>query len=45
VFLDAQTKTVIAHGSPSALRDTCPDPQVQAFMRREHYDAGAEGKV
>jgi phospholipid/cholesterol/gamma-HCH transport system ATP-binding protein len=45
VFLDAQTKTVIAHGSPSALRDTCSDPQVQAFMRREHYDAGAEGKV
>jgi phospholipid/cholesterol/gamma-HCH transport system ATP-binding protein len=44
VFLDARTKTVIAHGSPSRLRDTCPDPQVQAFMRREHFDAGAEGK-
>jgi phospholipid/cholesterol/gamma-HCH transport system ATP-binding protein len=34
VFLDAQTKTVIAHGSPSALRDRCVDPQVQAFMQR-----------
>jgi phospholipid/cholesterol/gamma-HCH transport system ATP-binding protein len=36
VFLDAQTRTVIAHGSPATLRDSCPDPQVQAFMRREH---------
>ena len=39
VFLDAQTKTVIAHGSPSVLRDTCTDSQVQAFMQREHVDA------
>lgn len=43
VFLDAQTRTVIAHGSPSALRDGCADPQVQAFMRRKHYDT--DGKV
>ena len=35
VFLDAQTKTAIAHGSPEVVRDTCPDPQVEAFMRRE----------
>jgi len=34
VFLDAQTRIAIAHGAPAALRDTCPDPQVQAFMRR-----------
>jgi phospholipid/cholesterol/gamma-HCH transport system ATP-binding protein len=39
VFLDAQTKTAIAHGSPAALRDTCPDPQVEAFMRRERPEA------
>jgi phospholipid/cholesterol/gamma-HCH transport system ATP-binding protein len=45
VFLDAQTKTVIAHGAPSALRDSCPDPQVRAFMRREHNKAATEGKV
>lgn len=45
VFLDAQTKTVIAHGSPSTLRDSCSVPQVRAFMRREHYETGAEGKV
>ena len=44
VFLDAQTKTVIAHGSPSALRDSCSDPQVQAFMRREHYDVATARK-
>ncbi|HEY0181404.1 MAG TPA: ATP-binding cassette domain-containing protein [Rhodopila sp.] len=44
VFLDAETKTAIAHGSPSALRDSCPDPQVQAFMRRERPEALAAGK-
>jgi phospholipid/cholesterol/gamma-HCH transport system ATP-binding protein len=43
VFLDAETRTVIAHGSPSALRDTCSDPQVRAFMRREHDSV--EGRV
>jgi phospholipid/cholesterol/gamma-HCH transport system ATP-binding protein len=45
VFLDAKTKTVIAHGSPATLRDTCPDPQVQAFMKREHLEDAAERKV
>jgi phospholipid/cholesterol/gamma-HCH transport system ATP-binding protein len=44
VFLDATTRTVIAHGSPAVLRDTCDDPQVKAFMRREHLDATAERK-
>ncbi len=39
VFLDAQTKTPIAHGSPSALRDASTDPQVVAFMRRERPEA------
>lgn len=43
VFLDAQTKTVIAHGSPAAMRDTCPDRQVEAFMRRERPEALAGG--
>ncbi len=45
VFLDAQTKTVIAHGSPATLRDTCPDDQVQSFMRREHHEGAADRKV
>jgi phospholipid/cholesterol/gamma-HCH transport system ATP-binding protein len=44
VFLDAQTKTVIAHGAPSTLRDSCPHPQVRAFMRRQHDEAATEGK-
>ena len=44
VFLDAQTKTAIAHGSPAELRDTCPDPQVEAFMRRERPEALTAGK-
>jgi phospholipid/cholesterol/gamma-HCH transport system ATP-binding protein len=35
VFLDAGTRTAIAHGAPAAMRDTCDDPQVRAFMRRE----------
>lgn len=39
VFLSADTKTVIAHGAPTALRDGCEDPTVQAFMRREQLDA------
>lgn len=32
LFLDAETKTAIAHGSPRALRDTCDHPKVRAFM-------------
>ncbi len=34
VFLDADTKTAIAHGSPRALRDACDHPTVRAFMER-----------
>jgi phospholipid/cholesterol/gamma-HCH transport system ATP-binding protein len=34
VFLDARTKTPIAHGSPAELRDHCTDHQVRAFMHR-----------
>jgi phospholipid/cholesterol/gamma-HCH transport system ATP-binding protein len=34
VFLDAETKTAIAHGSPRALRDNCDIPAVRAFMDR-----------
>ncbi len=45
VFLDARTKTVIAHGSPATLRDTCQDPTVQSFMRREHHEDAAPGKA
>ena len=34
VFLDADAKTAIAHGAPRTLRDSSPNPTVQAFMRR-----------
>jgi phospholipid/cholesterol/gamma-HCH transport system ATP-binding protein len=34
VFLDAETKTAIAHGSSRTLRDTCDHPAVRAFMER-----------
>lgn len=36
IFLDAQTKTPIAHGAPAWLRDHCQDPQVSAFMQRRN---------
>ncbi|EHH69657.1 ABC transporter ATP-binding protein [Gluconobacter morbifer] len=35
IFLDAITKTPIAHGSPCDLRDHCENPLVHAFMHRE----------
>jgi len=38
IFLDADTKTAIAHGSPRALRDACDHPTVRAFMERGRVD-------
>jgi phospholipid/cholesterol/gamma-HCH transport system ATP-binding protein len=35
IFLDADSKTAIAHGSPASLRDTCDHPTVHAFMHRD----------
>jgi len=35
VFLDAETRTVIARGAPKMLRDTCKHPLVHAFMIRD----------
>lgn len=34
VFLDAETRTMIASGDPKILRDACPDPKVRAFLTR-----------
>jgi phospholipid/cholesterol/gamma-HCH transport system ATP-binding protein len=45
VFLDAITKTAIARGSPASMRDSCKDPQVEAFMRRERPEALASGQA
>ncbi len=34
IFLDAETRTPIAHGAPKHLLENCSKPQVQAFLRR-----------
>jgi phospholipid/cholesterol/gamma-HCH transport system ATP-binding protein len=34
IFLDADTKTAIAHGAPRQLRQSCDNPTVHAFMHR-----------
>jgi phospholipid/cholesterol/gamma-HCH transport system ATP-binding protein len=34
VFLDADTRTMIAQGNPSELRDSHPDPKVRRFLTR-----------
>jgi phospholipid/cholesterol/gamma-HCH transport system ATP-binding protein len=35
VFLDVKTRTAIARGSPTSMRDNSQEPRVQAFMQRE----------
>jgi phospholipid/cholesterol/gamma-HCH transport system ATP-binding protein len=42
VFLDSESKTAIAHGAPSRLRDECDQPLVQAFMRRDRPAADTD---
>jgi phospholipid/cholesterol/gamma-HCH transport system ATP-binding protein len=34
VFLDSETKTMIAHGNPKALLADPPHPRVRAFLTR-----------
>lgn len=34
VFLDTDTKTMLASGDPKMLRDACPDPKVRNFLTR-----------
>jgi phospholipid/cholesterol/gamma-HCH transport system ATP-binding protein len=34
VFLDAETRTAIAHGNPRTLIDQCDHPKVREFLRR-----------
>lgn len=44
VFLDPDTRTMIAGGNPRLLRDESPDPRVRRFLLRgEHDDATAVG--
>jgi phospholipid/cholesterol/gamma-HCH transport system ATP-binding protein len=46
VFLDGETKTMLARGEPRDLLEHCPDPQVQAFLRRgEQSDVPGETAV
>ena len=40
VFLDAETKTMIASGDPKALRDTSPDPKMREFLTRGEAGVG-----
>lgn len=35
VFLDAETRTMIASGDPEQLKQDCDDPRVRAFLNRE----------
>lgn len=42
VFLDPETRTMIATGNPRELRDQSEDPRVRAFLRRG--DDGAEAR-
>ena len=38
VFLDPETKTMLAVGHPATLRDTSPEPKIRAFLRRGEAD-------
>lgn len=41
IFLDGDTHTAIAHGSPRRLRETCAHPVVRAFMQRAALETDA----
>ena len=40
VFLDRDTKTVIANGSPATLRESCPIDKVRLFLNRGRRNTG-----
>lgn len=40
VFLDRDTKTVIANGPPAALRESCPIDKVHLFLNRGRLNTG-----
>jgi phospholipid/cholesterol/gamma-HCH transport system ATP-binding protein len=39
IFLDAETKTMLAVGHPKTLRDASPEPKIRAFLRRGEAEA------
>lgn len=45
IFLDGESKTAIAHGSPRFLRDHCEHPAVRAFMQWGAAPGGKEGEA
>ena len=45
VFLDGDTKTMIAQGDPKILRDECPDPMVRNYLLRGELDAQAKSSA
>jgi len=38
VFLDVETKTMLAVGNPKTLRDASPEPKIRAFLNRGEAD-------
>ena len=44
VFLDAETRTMIAQGLPKQLRDRCDDPKVRRFLTRGAETEEGEAK-
>jgi phospholipid/cholesterol/gamma-HCH transport system ATP-binding protein len=38
IFLDTETKTMLAVGNPKTLRDASPEPKIRAFLRRGEAD-------
>jgi phospholipid/cholesterol/gamma-HCH transport system ATP-binding protein len=45
VFLDADTKTMIAGGNPKVLRDESPDPKVREFLTRGELGRQADASA
>jgi phospholipid/cholesterol/gamma-HCH transport system ATP-binding protein len=45
VFLDGDSHTAIAHGSPSALRESCDHPVVRAFMDRAELNSPPQARI
>ena len=41
VFLDSETKTMLAVGNPRVLRDASPEPKIRAFLTRGESEASA----
>ena len=45
IFLDAESKTPIGHGSPKALLETSTHPTVRAFLNREDMPRASEHRA